>query len=97
MKQKVRCRHQTNTHYVHRETEPDWVSDLESDIKIECEKYGVVEHIKVNGDSMGEVFLKFDDIRSAEKAVAALNGRWFGGKQITASYVSEAIFNANAL
>ncbi|EPB82230.1 Phosphatidylinositol-3-phosphatase SAC1 [Mucor circinelloides] len=79
------------------ETEPDWVSDLESDIKIECEKYGVVEHIKVNGDSMGEVFLKFDDIRSAEKAVAALNGRWFGGKQITASYVSEAIFNANAL
>jgi hypothetical protein len=35
-----------------RETEPDWVSDLESDIKIECERYGPVEHIKVNGDSM---------------------------------------------
>ncbi|KAG2196960.1 hypothetical protein INT46_004459 [Mucor plumbeus] len=79
------------------ETEPDWVSDLESDIKIECERYGVVEHIKVNGDSMGEVFLKFKDTASAEKAVAALNGRWFGGKQITASYVSEAIFTANAL
>lgn len=46
---------------------------------------------------MGEVFLKFNDTSSAEKAVAALNGRWFGGKQITASYVSEAIFNANAL
>ncbi|OBZ85968.1 RNA-binding protein rsd1 [Choanephora cucurbitarum] len=79
------------------ETDPDWVSDLEADIKIECERYGVVEHIKVNADSMGEVFLKFDGIQSAEKAIGALNGRWFGGKQITASYVPEAIFNANAL
>lgn len=35
-----------------RETEPDWVSDLESDIKLECERYGPVEHIKVNADSM---------------------------------------------
>ncbi|KAI7888434.1 uncharacterized protein EV154DRAFT_517904 [Mucor mucedo] len=79
------------------ETEPDWVSDLESDIKIECERYGPVEHIKVNADSMGEVFLKFDTVESAEKAINALNGRWFGGKQITASYVSEAIFNANSM
>lgn len=38
--------------FVNRETEPDWVSDLESDIKIECERYGPVEHIKVNADSM---------------------------------------------
>ncbi|KAI9481240.1 MAG: hypothetical protein EXX96DRAFT_480892 [Benjaminiella poitrasii] len=79
------------------ETEPDWVSDLETDIKLECEKFGHVEHIKVNADSMGEVFLRFDSTDSAEKAVAALNGRWFGGKQITAAYVSEAIYNANAL
>jgi RNA-binding protein 39 len=43
------------------------------------------------------VFLKFDSANSAEKAISALNGRWFGGKQITASYVSEAIFNANSL
>ncbi|KAI7902219.1 uncharacterized protein BX663DRAFT_512159 [Cokeromyces recurvatus] len=78
------------------ETEPDWVSDLETDVKLECEKYGHVEYIKVNADSMGEVFLKFDSTNSAEKAISALNGRWFGGKQITAAYVSEAIFNANA-
>ncbi|KAI8968220.1 hypothetical protein BDF20DRAFT_916773 [Mycotypha africana] len=79
------------------ETEPDWVTDLETDIKLECEKYGKVEHIKVNADSMGEVFLKFDNIGSAEQAIKALNGRWFGGKQITAACVSEAIFNANAV
>ncbi|KAI8981576.1 hypothetical protein BDB01DRAFT_836293 [Pilobolus umbonatus] len=79
------------------ETEPDWVSELESDIKLECEKFGHVEHIKVNSNSMGEVFLKFDNNHAAENAVKALNGRWFGGKQITASYVSEAIFNANSM
>ncbi|KAI9274197.1 hypothetical protein BY458DRAFT_539490 [Sporodiniella umbellata] len=77
------------------ETEPDWVSDLESDIKIECEKYGPVEHIKVNSSSMGEVFLKFDQPQSAERATSALNGRWFGGKQITAACISDAIYNAN--
>ncbi|RCI04375.1 hypothetical protein CU098_002120, partial [Rhizopus stolonifer] len=77
------------------ETEPDWVSDLESDIKIECERYGAVEHIKVNSSSMGEVFLKFDQSQSAEKATNALNGRWFGGKQITAACISDAIYNAN--
>jgi RNA-binding protein 39 len=37
---------------MNRETEPDWVSDLESDIKMECERFGHVEHIKVNSDSM---------------------------------------------
>ncbi|KAI8097962.1 uncharacterized protein B0P05DRAFT_460906 [Gilbertella persicaria] len=79
------------------ETDPDWVSDLEADIKLECERYGDVEHIKVNADSMGEVFLKFDSVRSAENAIGALNGRWFGGRQITASCISEAIYKANAL
>lgn len=29
----------------------------------------------------GEVFLKFDNVQSGERAVKALNGRWFGGKQ----------------
>jgi hypothetical protein len=29
----------------------------------------------------GEVFLKFDNVSAGERAVKALNGRWFGGKQ----------------
>ncbi|KAG0177875.1 hypothetical protein DFQ28_005336 [Apophysomyces sp. BC1034] len=76
------------------ETEPSWVRDLESDVKDECLQYGDVDHIHVNEDSLGEVFLKFGKVDSAEKAVKALNGRWFGGKQITATYVPEAIYNA---
>ncbi|CAO3698069.1 unnamed protein product [Rhizopus microsporus] len=76
-------------------TEPNWVRDLEDDVKEECEKYGLVEHIKVNSDSMGEIFVKFDSSRSAEKAISALNGRWFDGRQITAACISDAIYNAN--
>lgn len=79
------------------ETEPDWVRELEADVKAECENYGRVEKIKLNADSMGEVFLMFDSTSSAENAIRALNGRWFGGRQITASYVSEAIFKANTI
>ncbi|KAF7728082.1 hypothetical protein EC973_006720 [Apophysomyces ossiformis] len=79
---------------IFRETEPNWVRELESDVKEECLQYGSIDHIHVNDDSMGEVYLKFSKVDSAEKAFKALNGRWFGGKQITASYVPEAIYNA---
>ncbi|ORY96849.1 hypothetical protein BCR43DRAFT_492371 [Syncephalastrum racemosum] len=76
------------------ETEPDWIQDLEADVKQECEQYGRVEHIHANEDSLGEVFLKFDSVAAGEQAVNALNGRWFGGKQISAVFVPEAIYDA---
>ncbi|KAJ2964986.1 hypothetical protein NQZ79_g184 [Umbelopsis isabellina] len=63
------------------ETEPNWVQELEADIKDECSQYGQILHVNVNDDSLGEVFLKFENVQSGERAVKALNGRWFGGKQ----------------
>ncbi|KAI8365936.1 uncharacterized protein BYT42DRAFT_618387 [Radiomyces spectabilis] len=76
------------------ETEPDWERDLETDVKDECMQYGEVIHIHVNTESLGEVYIKFDSTDAAMKATHALNGRWFGGRQITAGYVPEAIYNA---
>ncbi|KAI8149312.1 hypothetical protein BJV82DRAFT_642019 [Fennellomyces sp. T-0311] len=76
------------------ETDPDWVQDLEADIKQECMQYGEVEHIHVNEESMGEVYLKFNTVEAGEKALSELNGRWFGGQKITAVFVPEAIYNA---
>lgn len=38
--------------YCFRETEPDWVQDLETDVKQECLRFGQVEHIQVNEESM---------------------------------------------
>lgn len=42
--------------------------------------------------SQGHVYVKFQSISNAAKALTALHGRWFGGKQIEASYVAESAF-----
>ncbi|KAG6849508.1 hypothetical protein H0H93_007862 [Arthromyces matolae] len=74
----------------------DWDKDLAEDVKGECqEKYGPVEAIKVEKESQGEIYLKFDSIESAKKSVQGLNGRWFGGKQVSAVFISDAIMQAH--
>ena len=68
------------------ETERGWDNDLADDIKEECEaKYGKVNAIKVDADSMGEVWIRFADTHGAKKALNGLNGRFFGGRSISAS------------
>jgi RNA-binding protein 39 len=37
--------------------------------------------------------LKFSEVSSAEKAVKALNGRWFGGRQVIADYIPEKLYD----
>ncbi|KDQ63590.1 hypothetical protein JAAARDRAFT_120563 [Jaapia argillacea MUCL 33604] len=78
------------------ETERDWDKDLADDVKGECEeKYGKVEAIKVESESQGEIYVKFDSVESARKAVDGLNGRYFGGKQVSATFISDAIMQAH--
>lgn len=78
------------------ETERDWDKDLAEDVKGECEsKYGHVDFIKIEKDSQGEIYVKFDAIDSAKKAIQGLNGRWFGGRPITAAFISDAIMQAH--
>lgn len=78
------------------ETERDWDKDLADEVKGECEeKYGRVEAIKVDKDSLqGEIFVKFDNVDSAKKAVQGLSGRWFGGQQVSATFISDALMQA---
>ncbi|KAK7694714.1 hypothetical protein QCA50_001902 [Cerrena zonata] len=78
------------------ETERDWDKDLAEDVKNECEeKYGPVSFIKVEKESQGEIYVKFDSIDSAKGAIQALNGRWFGGRQVSAAFISDAILQAH--
>eukprot|EP00243_Klebsormidium_subtile_P011432 TRINITY_DN6488_c0_g2_i3.p1 TRINITY_DN6488_c0_g2~~TRINITY_DN6488_c0_g2_i3.p1 ORF type:complete len:442 (-),score=89.84 TRINITY_DN6488_c0_g2_i3:453-1778(-) len=70
-----------------KETEPDWDLDIADDTKEECSKYGAVKHIFVDKNSMGHVYLKFDATTSAQNAQKALHGRWFAGKQISATFL----------
>ncbi|KXN90061.1 RNA-binding protein rsd1 [Leucoagaricus sp. SymC.cos] len=78
------------------EIEKDWDKDLAEDVKGECEgKYGKVLAIKVERDSQGEIYVKFDSVESAKKAIQGLNGRWFGGRQVSAVFISDAIMQAH--
>ncbi|KAF9535439.1 hypothetical protein CPB83DRAFT_753993 [Crepidotus variabilis] len=78
------------------ETERDWDKDLAEDVKGECSsKYGLVIAIKVEKESQGEIYLKFDSIDSAKAAIQGLNGRWFGGRQVSAAFISDAIMQAH--
>jgi RNA-binding protein 39 len=45
--------------------------------------------------AQGEIYLKFDTVETAKKAIQGLNGRWFGGKQVSAAFISDAIMQAH--
>lgn len=78
------------------ESERDWDKELAEDVKGECEeKYGKVEIIKIEKDSQGEIYVKFGSVEAAKKAIQGLNGRWFGGRQISAAFISDAIMMAH--
>ncbi|ODQ63347.1 splicing factor, CC1-like protein [Nadsonia fulvescens var. elongata DSM 6958] len=71
-----------------------WTTELLEDVKAECEaKYGKVVHIQIDAQSpKGEIFAKFDTPESAKRALEDLNGRYFGGKQISATSMVEMVY-----
>ncbi|ORY35622.1 hypothetical protein BCR39DRAFT_511177 [Naematelia encephala] len=79
------------------ETERNWDLDLAEDVRGEVEsKYGLVKRIKVDKmSSSGEVYIEFNNIGDARGAIKGLNGRFFGGRQLQASFISEALFKAH--
>ncbi|KAM9467986.1 splicing factor 45 [Clarias gariepinus] len=66
--------------------------DLEAETKEECEKYGKVikcvifEIAVVPDDEAVRIFLEFERVESAIKAVVDLNGRYFGGRVVKACF-----------
>ncbi|XP_076153024.1 splicing factor 45 [Alosa pseudoharengus] len=66
--------------------------DLEAETKEECEKYGKVtkcvifEIANVTDDEAVRIFLEFERVESAIKAVVDLNGRYFGGRVVKACF-----------
>lgn len=45
--------------------------------------------------AQGEIYVQFDAVDSARQAIDSLNGRWFGGRQISAAFISDAIMQAH--
>ncbi|KAK9427884.1 hypothetical protein V1505DRAFT_378718 [Lipomyces doorenjongii] len=92
--QASRCIVLSNMFNPAEEVGDDWVKELEEDVKAECEeKYGKVVHIAVEPNSQGEIFVKFENVTGGEKAIQGLNGRFFGGRQISASPVVDMVYS----
>nr|XP_057933353.1 splicing factor 45 isoform X2 [Doryrhamphus excisus] len=72
--------------------------DLEGETKEECEKYGKVikcvifEIADVPDDEAVRIFLEFERVESAIKAVVDLNGRYFGGQVVKACFYNQDKF-----
>ncbi|KAL9621653.1 MAG: hypothetical protein Q9160_003905 [Pyrenula sp. 1 TL-2023] len=72
-----------------------WIKETEEDVKAECEeKYGHVVHISLDPNSAGDIYLKFDRVQGGENAIKGLNGRFFGGRQISAQPVVDAVYSS---
>ena len=69
------------------------MKELEEDVKAECEdKYGHVVHIALDPNSPGDIYVKFERIEGGNNAIRGLNGRYFGGRQISAQPVVDAVY-----
>ena len=61
----------------------------------ECEeKYGHVVHIAVDPNTQGDIYVKFDRVQGGENAIKGLNGRFFGGQQISAQPMVDAVYKS---
>lgn len=68
------------------ETEPNWWLDIQEDVAAECAKHGAVKHCWVDKASDGFIYLKFGAVAHAAAALAAMQGRWFAGRQVVAEF-----------
>ncbi|XP_022339617.1 poly(U)-binding-splicing factor PUF60-like isoform X2 [Crassostrea virginica] len=84
----------------------DLDSELENEVTDECGKYGNVNRVIIYQEKQSEeedaeiivkIFVEFSAQSEVEKACAALNGRYFAGRIVTAEKYDEDMFNANDL
>jgi RNA-binding protein 39 len=91
----VKCLSSPATNNIYREEGEAWIKELEDDVRSECEeKYGHVVHISLDPSSQGDIYLKFDRVQGGENAIKGLNGRFFGGRTITAQPVVDAVYSS---
>lgn len=73
----------------------NWVKELEDDVRAECAaKYGHVVHISLDPNTQGDIYIKFDSVQGGENAIKGLNGRYFGGRMISAQPVVDAVYSS---
>ncbi|XP_074581560.1 uncharacterized protein LOC141838065 [Curcuma longa] len=94
MVESTECLMLTNMFDPSTETEPDFDLDIKEDVQEECSKYGHVKHIFVDKNSNGHVYLQFDSVAAASICQRAMQGRWFAGRSVTATYMRRLDYEA---
>uniref|UniRef100_A0A183BC26 RRM domain-containing protein n=1 Tax=Echinostoma caproni TaxID=27848 RepID=A0A183BC26_9TREM len=80
----------------------DCDDELESEVHSECSNYGPVDRVIVHQQIDTEtntgcvkVFVQFTTADAVDRAIQALNGRFFAGRQITAEVYDNEAFLMN--
>lgn len=79
--------------------------DLEGEVAEECTKYGTVTRVLIFEitepnfpvDEAVRIFVQFERSEQATKALVDLEGRFFGGRVVRATFYEEDRFNTNQL
>lgn len=79
--------------------------DLEDEVADECEKFGQVVRVIIfemteagfPAQEAVRIFVEFTSTEGAMKCAADMNGRYFGGRTVAASYFEETKFASNDL
>ena len=68
-----------------------WATEIRTDVLEECHaQFGVILHIFVDPvHPAGLIYMKFESVDAAERAVRGLEGRWFAKRQIGARWLSD--------
>lgn len=71
--------------------DPDFFTDIIEDVREECKKYGDVKKVWLNSKNIdGTIYIKYSNSEESSTAFQFLNGRYFGGSLIQASFISDA-------
>ncbi|XP_071381940.1 poly(U)-binding-splicing factor PUF60-like isoform X1 [Centroberyx affinis] len=80
--------------------------DLEGEVTEECGKFGAVNRVIIYQEKQGEeedadiivkIFVEFSLASEMNKAIQALNDRWFGGRKVVAEVYDQDRFNSSDL
>ncbi|KAI5296393.1 hypothetical protein KEM52_003115 [Ascosphaera acerosa] len=82
----------------------DDYEEILEDVQDECSKFGTILEIKIprptsnlkQSAGVGKIFIKYENVESAEKALRALAGRKFSDRTVVCSYFSEENFDVGA-
>lgn len=86
---------------------PDDIDDdLEGEVTEECGKFGRVKRVIIYQERQGEeddadvivkIFVEFSEVAEMNRAIQALNRRWFGGRKVVAEVYDQDRFESSDL